>query len=170
MAEDLLAVLGEQEKAEPRFKPQAMVLAKGREHVHEIVGQINHRAGHIIAVGICGHAETIKNGLDEFNAGAVQVAVTCKVGLEGYNNTSVSVCVIARKIVTGYVMFSQFVGRCMRIKRGLPRINGLEVADRSVGKVFSYKHYELENVKRFYDGMDEFVSTHNPDELTDDEQ
>lgn len=159
---DINAILEEQQEIEDRFVPQAMVLAKGRDEVFKIVEELNDEFGRNFAVGISGETKRIAEGLRDFSEGRYRVAVTCKVGLEGYDNTKVTLCVILRKITTGKIMFSQFVGRCMRIRRGLGEVRGREKCDRNVGKVVSYKIYEQEKLRREYESMEEIIAGMDP--------
>ncbi len=160
---DINGILEEQREMEDRFVPQAMVLAKGRDEVFKIVEELNDEFGRNYAVAISGETKRIAEGLRDFTEGKFRVAVTCKVGLEGYDNTKVTLCVILRKITTGRIMFSQFVGRCMRMRRELGEIDGREVRDRNVGMVVSYEIYEQEKLMREYQGLDEVIAEEDPE-------
>ncbi len=156
---DIYEILHDQEAIEPRFIPQAMILSKTLNGVSKIVHELNQMFGNDYAVSISGKSKINAEGLKAFTDGKHRVAVTCKVGLEGYNNTNVTLCVFMRKIVTGKIMFSQFVGRCIRIKRGLPEINGKVVTDRTIGRVISYKKFDLEKQLQVYEEMDEVITS-----------
>lgn len=166
---DIFENLTAQGRKENRFVPQAMVLASGRDEVCRIVNELNRAYGPEYAVGVSGSSKHIAKGLKDFTAGKYRVAVTCKVGLEGYDNTNVTLCVIMRKIITGKIMFSQFVGRCMRIRRDLSKIKGQHKDDRSTGKIISYKKYDQEKLKIEYESMDENIASNDPCDEDDEE-
>lgn len=97
-------------------------------------------------------ASSEKTPLEKFTAGEYRVAITCGVALEGYDNSKVTVCVILRKIVTGRILFTQFVGRCKRMHQ----MKEGEKLDQSVGTVFSYCEFQQ---KIMWDGMDRLADS-----------
>ncbi len=140
-----------------------MVLTRTSAEVEWIVKELDACNYKDYAIGIS-ETNVIRDALKDFTNGKHRVAVTCRVGLGGYHNTSVTLCVVMRRIVTGKIMFSQFVGRCMRIKRGLEKINGEDVVDRTVGMVISYEGYEQEGKRIDYEEIDRVIANDDPND------
>lgn len=152
--QDLCELLAQQARSEPRFVHQAMVIVRTTNEATSVAEELNrsngNATGNNYAVAIFGNKKATGEQIEEFTNGKYRIAVVCNLLNEGYNNPNVSVCVIRRKI-SSRILFEQFIGRCMRINLSIADVAikpeaGVEPprsrADRTVGKVLTYKQYD----------------------------
>lgn len=169
---NLYWIFADHRRKEGRFVQQAMILVRKITEATTVAKALNEKIGDpTFAIAILGSecspkqkpGETAPSTpLSKFTAGEYRVAVTCGVALEGYDNDKISLCVILRKIVSGRILFTQFVGRCKRMKK---KLEG-NVLDRTVATVFSYTEY---GQKKMWDEIHRLGDS-DPVEIDDDDQ
>jgi len=99
---------------------------------------LGNEATYIIAEG---REDERRKKLKSFTKGEKKIGVVCGMLLEGYDNSNVTVCVILRKCQSS-VLFEQFVGRCIRMRRDLPgALRTGRMNDRATATVLSYDHF-----------------------------
>lgn len=112
---------------------QALVLVRTIDEAYRVVTFLNFLVPSY-AVAIVSKAD--KANLEKFTRGEFRVGITCGIGTEGYDNANITLCVVLRHIRIGRVLFPQFVGRCMRLKRVNHQV------DKYTGYVLSYRQFD----------------------------
>uniref|UniRef100_A0AC34QS19 Helicase C-terminal domain-containing protein n=2 Tax=Panagrolaimus sp. JU765 TaxID=591449 RepID=A0AC34QS19_9BILA len=97
---------------------KAMVLVRSdKDYTKEIVDRLNKIPELNFKAVFCTSDQPSKKHLKEFKeTDDKRIMVVCKRLTEGYDNSNVSVCAILRNIGSD-ILFSQFVGRCIRVSK-----------------------------------------------------
>lgn len=138
---------------EQKHQPQAMILVRTKIEAKEVAAQLGDEATFVVSEKSSKqNTEDFSEGIKELLfyqifhffkflyilfTGRKRIAVVCGMLKEGYDNSNVTLAVILRNCQSR-VLFEQFVGRCMRMRRTL---TGKQV-DKTTGIVLSYQHFK----------------------------
>jgi len=113
---------------------KAMVLVrKDRDYTREMANRFNAIPDLNFRATFCTSDQPSDSNLVNFKQDPnLRIMVVCQRLTEGYDNSDVSVCVILRN-VTSYIIFNQFVGRCIRISQDRENFQDADVVARLYG-------------------------------------
>jgi len=134
-------------------KYQGMILCHTKDFAEAVCALINanvQRHGKAVTL----HGDTSKGNLKKFTAGDYRFLVTCGKACEGYDNKKVSVVGVLRNI-TARVLFTQFVGRCVRKLYPTETIHG---------KIVSLDAHKQ---RKLYEGLNELAEDNPTDEAAE---
>ncbi|KAJ6637312.1 51.5 kDa protein [Pseudolycoriella hygida] len=121
--------LDEHDQLEPSVQHKAMVLVQDKEQAEKEATSFQN------ATYFTSDKRTGRN-LKQFENSTRRILFVCGSLLEGYDNPDVSLCVILRKVgVLG--LFTQFVGRCIRVSKNLPN-NRTDPVEAVVASVYEF--------------------------------
>ena len=118
IGKDIKAILDEHDLLERNVKHKAIVLVRLTEEAEDGKKYIDKAT-------YCTSKKESDGYLEDFNKNddKYRIIFVCGRLLEGYDNPNISVCVILRN-VTSKLLFSQFIGRCMRKSSESDKIKG----------------------------------------------
>lgn len=146
---------------------QAMILCRTTEEVEAVAGAINAlwpAAAGQPNVAQPYHGSKNKTGFDQFRLGqGPRWLVVCGKATEGFDRQEVSVVGILRNVApSSMVLFSQFVGRCVRRRNGTPAQQAADVVTALV--VSHVTHKQQDN----FTNMDKMAEVDPEDDEEDD--
>jgi superfamily II DNA or RNA helicase len=110
IGKDITSFLDEHDRLESKVTHKAMVLVKASKQEAVYVAKFLGNATYYTS------DKKAKSHKKDFEEDKCRILVVCGSLVEGYDNSDVSVCVILRH-VRRIVIFTQFVGRCLRTSR-----------------------------------------------------
>ncbi|CAF0863255.1 unnamed protein product [Adineta steineri] len=152
LSAEILKILDEHDRQDPSVKHQAMVLTKDKEEAKQFTKQLKLTAKQDIAESYTGDTKSPDSILQKFENAQIRVLVVCGKLLEGYDRKQISVCAIVRRVAPkSKVLFTQFVGRCLRKVR---------LDDPVDGRILSHVYYQQQ---KNYNNLNE-VAEDDPDD------
>ncbi|CAF1086507.1 unnamed protein product [Adineta ricciae] len=154
LSKEILRILDKHDQCDNVVQHQAMVLMKEKNDTTSFATQLNKISPNS-AASYTGDTKNSNSVLQRFENGQLRVLVVCGKLLEGYDRKQVSLCVIARNVQPqSKVLFTQFVGRCLR------KIRPDDPVD---GTILTHVFY---NQRQNYENLNE-IAEEDPDDEQD---
>jgi superfamily II DNA or RNA helicase len=119
VVQEIMTILKTHDRIHPAFSHQAMIICHLVDEVDRVVDVVNelYKRDEALPVAVAYHGRSRSDGFMSFCADNAipRLLVVCGKATEGFDRRQVSAVGILRKISpTSSVLFSQFVGRCVR--------------------------------------------------------
>uniref|UniRef100_A0A914YG57 Helicase ATP-binding domain-containing protein n=1 Tax=Panagrolaimus superbus TaxID=310955 RepID=A0A914YG57_9BILA len=151
------AALQEQDMDAGKVYHKAMILVKKNKHyTMEMAAKFNALNDLDLKATFCTSDPESEKNLTLFDKKNkdIRIMVICQKLTEGYDNSNVSVCVILRNIGSS-ILFSQFVGRCIRISHDRENCETADVKAKVYGPQDMWDKYDKNATEDPDDNMDE---------------